>query len=100
MLFQTHLKQVQIGESRRVKGTVDRTAVHRTKIMLPLGRMQKTPSRPFKAGTHLNLDHEKVAREAIRSLKQTLPSAVGRMGGCGDRVVLFTHHVYVFPVNI
>lgn len=59
MFFQKQLRQVQVGESRRVKGTVDRTAVHRTKIMLPLGRMQKTPSRPFKAETHLNLDHEK-----------------------------------------
>lgn len=44
------------GAGRRA---VDRTAVHRTKIMLPLGRMHKTPSRPFKAGTALNLDHEK-----------------------------------------
>lgn len=41
---------------------MDRTIVHRTKIMLPLGRMHKTPSGPFKAGAVLNLDHETMRR--------------------------------------
>lgn len=47
---------------------MDRTAVHRTKIMLPLGRMHKTPSGPFKAGTALNLDHEEGPRRAEEPL--------------------------------
>lgn len=67
------------------RGAVDRTAVHRTKIMLPLGRMHKTPSRPFKAGTALNLDHEKRAREAEEpQLGLALNCVQCLRRGCGD----------------
>lgn len=52
-------------------GAVSRTAAHRTKIMLPLCRMHKTPSGPFKAGAALNLDHETMRR--ARRAEEPLP---------------------------
>lgn len=56
---------------------MDRTAARRTKIMLPLGRMHKTPSGPFKAGTALNLDHE-----TMRRAKQAEEPQLGKAPRC------------------